>query len=229
MSEPNTDLASKEKSSTAIIVAVIAALAAITVAYLQYVREPGEKEKQFTGRVIDAKTEKSVRNAKITLEFQGAPPVIYTDSEGIFTFPLKEETRNIHIRVDADGYEKFDRRIDISAKDGIEDIRLNPARPIITPEKRTPNTEDEKSREPIKLKVKGDIPRSVYYTPNGSIIGKAEPGAALRVVRTVRTNNLLWYQVELENGDMYTNSRPIETLMSGWIPDLAVTVVEYKK
>jgi len=145
MSETNADSASKGKSFTTIIVAGIAALATIAAAYLQYVRKPDEKEKQFTGRVIDAKTEKRVRNAKVTLEFQGAPPVIYTDSEGIFTFPLKEETRNIHIRVDADGYEKFDRRIDISAKDEIEDIRLDPARPASTPEEQTPNFMERQS------------------------------------------------------------------------------------
>lgn len=109
-----------------ILVALIGAAAVALVGYWQTIRPP---EKDFMGRVTEEKTEKRIRRAKVSLELQGVPPVIYTDSEGIFSFPLKESNDEIRIRVEADGYEKFDRRIFPSSKAGIEEIHLIPTQP----------------------------------------------------------------------------------------------------
>jgi hypothetical protein len=38
----------------------------------------------YVGRVVDNKTFSAIRGAKVALDFQGAPPVVYTDSEGVF-------------------------------------------------------------------------------------------------------------------------------------------------
>ena len=80
----------------------------------------------FVGRVTNEATGKVVEAAKVSLEAKGLPPVIYTDSEGRFSFTLGAGVHEIRIRVDAQGYRPFERRINVSAKTEPEDIRLVP-------------------------------------------------------------------------------------------------------
>jgi hypothetical protein len=85
---------------------------------------------EFTGRVINAVNERPIRRAKVVLEAHGVPPIIYTDSEGIFSFTLEDvnDVIRIRVRVEAEGYQKFDRNVSLSsAGKPIEDIRLEPA------------------------------------------------------------------------------------------------------
>lgn len=79
---------------------------------------------------------------------------------------------------------------------------------------------------PPRLRVIGDSRRDVYETPAGSLAGKVEPGSVLKVLDTVQVRGGTWYQVKLESGQMYTNARPINTLMTGWVYYLAVAKVE---
>lgn len=87
----------------------------------------------FVGRVADERTGKSINGAKVSLEGKGVPPVIYTDSEGRFSFAITSDLNQIKIRVDAEGYKSFDRLISPSAKAEPEDIRLTLADPSPTP------------------------------------------------------------------------------------------------
>jgi hypothetical protein len=107
-----------------ILVALIGAAAAILVGYWQFARK--DERTEFVGRVVNAKTETGIRNAKITLEVEGAPPIMYADSEGVFNFSVKSSSSLVRIRVEADGYEKFDRLITPSNKTGMEKIELFP-------------------------------------------------------------------------------------------------------
>jgi Carboxypeptidase regulatory-like domain len=66
----------------------------------------------------------AIGNAKVTLEGKGLPPLIYTDSEGVFTFNLPDDVKEIKIKVEASGYERYDRRVDVAAKSELEDVRL---------------------------------------------------------------------------------------------------------
>lgn len=126
-----------------IIVALIGAVSATTVGYWQY-SQSQNGGRYFAGRVVDANTESSIRGAKITLEIQGAPPVMYTDSEGVFSFTIQDPGSSIRLRVDAEGYGKFDRLIDISSKKGIEEIRLFPQQEEVAPDpKPSSNTNNE--------------------------------------------------------------------------------------
>jgi hypothetical protein len=117
-----------------IIVAVIGALAVIIVAYLEFVWKPSQetsipKRITYIGRVIDSNTEEHIRGAKVSLEFQDAPPIVYTDSEGIFRFSvdLVESSLAGRVKVEASGYEDYDRNITLlSNNPNIEDIRLAP-------------------------------------------------------------------------------------------------------
>ena len=80
----------------------------------------------FEGVVTDERSGKVVQGAKVSFEAKGVPPVMYTDSEGRFSFPLPSGIYEIKIRVEKEGYTGFDRRINIAAKNESEDIRLKP-------------------------------------------------------------------------------------------------------
>jgi hypothetical protein len=87
-----------------------------------------DNEFKYVGRVIDIATQQPIAGAKVTLDLQDVPPIVYTDSEGIYQFKLLiNSTVSGKIRVDAQGYETYTRNINLSPGLGkIEDIRLMP-------------------------------------------------------------------------------------------------------
>lgn len=127
----------------------------------------------YTGRVIDATTERRIRNAKVSLEAQGVPPVIYTDSEGIFSFPLEDvdDELRIRVRVEADGYQKFDRNVSLhSSSKPIEDIRLeavSAARPAVKPSTSGIDTTQEETTTSTPEKAKTSERPITYQEVDG--------------------------------------------------------------
>ncbi|HEX5701858.1 MAG TPA: carboxypeptidase-like regulatory domain-containing protein [Pyrinomonadaceae bacterium] len=114
---------------TPVIVALIPVLGGLVVAGVKLIPltfNQGNKNESFIGKVSDTKGTTRIRGAKVSLEGKGLPPVLYTDSEGVFKFDLSQELDEIKIVVEADGYVPFDRRLRVSAKREIEDIRLSP-------------------------------------------------------------------------------------------------------
>lgn len=114
-----------------IIVAVIGLISALVLGYWQFVLKPSDSnqaiETQYIGRVIDINTQQTIAGAKITLDLEGVPPIIYTDSEGVYRFKVVIKS-NIsgQVRVDAQGYQTYTRYISLSPDvQTIEDIRLN--------------------------------------------------------------------------------------------------------
>lgn len=88
---------------------------------------PTQTPRTYLGRVLDAVTNTPIEGAKIQLAFEGAPPVVYTDSEGIYRFTLFADVGKIYGRiwVTADGYERYNRIVDNPLeKTELEDIRL---------------------------------------------------------------------------------------------------------
>lgn len=81
----------------------------------------------FIGRVVDEDNE-PIDGAKVSLEFQGTPPVVYTDAQGMFRFPVNligSGNSNGRIRVEANGYKTNNRLIELSPNNlTIEDFRL---------------------------------------------------------------------------------------------------------
>ena len=118
------------KRST-VIVALIGAMVALTGTFVKVVlpRLSGESRADtlFRGRVSDNQG-RSISGAKIVLEGNGLPPLIYTDSEGLFAFNLSSDEKGVKIRVEASGYDVYARRVDVTAKTEPEDIRLTPAK-----------------------------------------------------------------------------------------------------
>ena len=110
---------------TAVIVALITAVVALTGTFVQLGLLGGGPPKvvPFRGRVSNLGG-RGIGDAKVTLEGKGLPPLIYTDSEGVFTFNLPDDVKEIKIRVEASGYEMYNRRVDVAAKSELEDVRL---------------------------------------------------------------------------------------------------------
>jgi hypothetical protein len=130
----------KESSAIKIIVALIGAAAAVLVGYWQFGPPsrpaPLSAGKKITGRVMDAATNRAVGHAKVAMDSEDLPPVQYTDSEGVFMFPMPSSAQYVHLRVEASGYEPADRRVNPAALGEIEEIRLQPARPDAPPSPR---------------------------------------------------------------------------------------------
>lgn len=128
----------------AIIVAIIAATATILAAIIgkwsgdiQRLPPPTGQYK-YVGKVFDKLTGNNIRGAKISLERNGeVPAVVFTDSEGVFSFPLGDVKKEIHLRIEVIGYEKFDLSVVPSNIDGIQVFPLQS-----TP---SPNTEPSSS------------------------------------------------------------------------------------
>jgi hypothetical protein len=101
--------------------------------YWQFVRKaPGPERRNYTGRVTDARTNKAIHNAKVSIEEgQEVPQIQTTDSEGIFHVALKNSSASARIRVEANGYDPYDRAVSFS-RTGVEPLALNPM-PTPTP------------------------------------------------------------------------------------------------
>ena len=124
-SEKSGDGTVKWTAGAAILSALIAASAVLTVGYWQYAQK-NDGVKDFRGRIVDSKTGKVIRQAKITLEAQGAPSIIYSDSEGFFSFPLEKAGTQVRVRVEVNSYEKYDKLTNPSSGTGVEEIQIQP-------------------------------------------------------------------------------------------------------
>jgi len=113
-----------------ITVAIITLLGTLILGYWQFGLRQEETAATtgivYKGRVIDTGSQLPVSNAKITLYLDGSSQIGYTDSEGIFQFPVTiRATSSGQIRIEADGYQPYTRNITLSTSPGyIEDIRL---------------------------------------------------------------------------------------------------------
>lgn len=112
---------------------------------------PSVLQIEYVGHVRSQADGLPVRDAKVTLDIQGAPPVVYTDSEGVYRFTINVESVKIsgRVRVEVDGYEGYDRIITLSTNlITIEDIRLVPATPVAITQPPTSEPSDTPSPAP---------------------------------------------------------------------------------
>ena len=112
------------------LVPLIVAILSITAAYWQYVYKPSASE--YSGRVIDAVTQRGISHAMVSVESQGVPQVYYTDSEGVFHFKPGEANLGVQLRVEATGYQIYDRNVSLS-RTSVERIPLTSVSPRPTP------------------------------------------------------------------------------------------------
>src|SRR5262249_58925993 len=63
---------------------------------------------------------------KVSLESESVPSVAYTDSEGIFSFPVSDPNKELRLRIEASKYGNYDLRVTPAKNQGIQDVRLTP-------------------------------------------------------------------------------------------------------
>ena len=117
---------------TQIIVAIIAAASIIIGAYWQFVWKPSQELPhqmvEYVGRVTDINTGKPIKGAEVTLDFEGVPPIVYTDSVGVYRFKVDIDGNTTgRVRITASGYKDYDRIITlIPSNSSIDEIKLAP-------------------------------------------------------------------------------------------------------
>ncbi|BAZ18846.1 Excalibur domain-containing protein (plasmid) [Calothrix sp. NIES-4071] len=85
----------------------------------------------FTGRILNSKTRNGVDGVKVTLELNDKTYIVHTDSEGFYKFDANLSATKVsaRVRVDIEGYEKYNRHITITSDhSNIEEIHLTPAK-----------------------------------------------------------------------------------------------------
>lgn len=110
--------------------AIVTAGSAITVGFWQYGQKNESNVKEFKGRVSDARDGRAIRNVKVSLEGSGVPPVVHSDSEGVFMFPLEKPNTQVRVLIELDNYDKYNRFISTASNTGIAEIKLDPIPPI---------------------------------------------------------------------------------------------------
>ena len=104
-----------------VLIAVVAAIVVIVSAVLLLVKN----ERTLTGKVIDASSNTAIRGAKVYLE--NAPSeVVVTDSEGVFSIDVKEETDRVKVLVRAEGFRWYNGVAQLSPGTTMIEIRLKP-------------------------------------------------------------------------------------------------------
>jgi Bacterial extracellular solute-binding proteins, family 3 len=87
---------------------------------------PTPSNKPISGRVINARDSKPIKNATVNINSIGNPQVVFTDSYGTFNFTIKSSINNIQISVNAEDYVFLTQQIDISNSGEIITIGLSP-------------------------------------------------------------------------------------------------------
>jgi len=187
----------RNNSWTLIIVAIIGAAATVTVGHWQS-KSKDESATKFIGRVTDHKTGKPLRKAKISLEGSDVPPITYTDSEGIFSFPLKDSGKQVRVRIAADSYQEFDRRINAIIKNEPEEFPLDLIQSA--PQQTNPSPLPSVLNSP-KLKS------------SSSSISSSQPLAEFQPTSFVSSSNLsiLNSNFRWQNGNLSSNEYNIST------------------
>ena len=68
----------------------------------------------YGGQVISDETEEPIRGAKVTVKLHDTQQIIDTDSKGFFWFQTESEMVSTPVRIDADGFLKYDQLFEFS-------------------------------------------------------------------------------------------------------------------
>jgi hypothetical protein len=112
-----------EHSTRNALIGAAAVIIAAIIGYLAVRSPPPQQDIQYTGRVIDKRTQQVIKGAEVSVDTQGPPQVYYTDSNGVFTLKLKPNVQVVRLRVVAQSYPVFDGNVSATRSE-LEDIRL---------------------------------------------------------------------------------------------------------
>ena len=83
------------------------------------------KEVEYRVRVVDAKTNKLLENARVSITAPGIDVAGYTNSDGFYGTKLSPSPKSVHLRVTADGYQNYESDPSVAGKN-FEDVHLTP-------------------------------------------------------------------------------------------------------
>jgi TolB protein len=129
MAQPSAPKRSWIDQNNPVVVLLIVLAAVATIIGVIRSQFRNTQEVEYVGRVLDSRTLKPIPDAKVTLDIQGAPPVVYADTEGVYRFLLTSTAQSVagRVRVDASDYAPYNRNITLYANNlQLEDLRLNP-------------------------------------------------------------------------------------------------------
>ena len=121
--ERNTNIVRKVNIKV-VLIAVVAAIV-VTVSTVLWLVKDAKSERILAGKVIDASTNKAIIGAKVYLEKTPSESVV-TDSEGVFSIDVKEETNTVRFLVRAEGFRWYSGLAQLSPGTTLIQIRLNP-------------------------------------------------------------------------------------------------------
>ncbi|HEX5733573.1 MAG TPA: carboxypeptidase regulatory-like domain-containing protein [Blastocatellia bacterium] len=123
--ERNTSIVRKVNTK-AVLIGVVAAIVVTASTVLWLVKDASGK-RILEGKVIDASTNKAIRGAKVYLENpEGPSEIVVTDSEGVFSIDVKEETDTVRFLVRAEGFRRYNGVSRVSPGTTLIEIRLKP-------------------------------------------------------------------------------------------------------
>ena len=119
---PNT---ARKINVKVVLIAVVATIVIIAFTVFWLVKDANKRI--LAGKVIDASTNKGISGAKVYLEStQGPSEIVVTDSEGVFSIDVEEETDTVRFLVRAEGFRRHTGLAQLSPGTTLIEIRLKP-------------------------------------------------------------------------------------------------------
>ena len=122
----NKDNRVRKVNTKVVLIAVVIAIL-VTVPTVLLLIKNASSNRILEGKVIDASTNKAIKGAKVYLEnTQGPSEIAVTDSEGVFSIDVKEETDTVRLLVRAEGFRRYNGVSRVSPGTTLIEIRLKP-------------------------------------------------------------------------------------------------------
>jgi hypothetical protein len=144
--EETIQLEGRKNRKMQLLVACMAASAALTAAYVanhlrrQQALTSAQDLRKYTGRVVSSLNQAPIADAQVSFEGGGIPPKIKSsDSEGIFLFYLPKDWNSGVVRIEARGFQRYTREVNLTAAPEMEIIGLKPEEQPGTVSKREPS------------------------------------------------------------------------------------------
>lgn len=115
------------KINTKLVLIGVAAAILVIAATVFWLVKDASGTRILSGKVIDASTNRGIKGAKVYLEnAQGPSEIAVTDSEGVFSIDVKEETDTVRFLVRAEGFRRHTGLARLSPGTTLIEVRLNP-------------------------------------------------------------------------------------------------------
>ena len=186
-----TRILSRRNLIGVIVGSIFAAVAAISVSIInKEPKIPPTETQTFVGRVYNRKNpSEKIANAVVVMEGESVPPFVTTDSQGLFSVPLRNSKKEHRIKLEVDGYEPFDLRVVPANRNDIQPI---PLMPLSAPQPQIKTNGNQNSLTyssptsnptPVnEFRPQNDLPRSISRPAENVVPGSPLTITALQAI-----------------------------------------------